>query len=134
MAIYFICIAAGLLQSVVAWSIPQFDLCIEACGEDPQEDDYIAFEKMELCRDVCNYEERNRCLERQKKNKAGLRKCWRDALNRCIVRCGDNERCLQTCHALYTRPATSVQVKHLNKSRLPNGIVRSILVLYPDTR
>ncbi|KER18983.1 hypothetical protein T265_15717, partial [Opisthorchis viverrini] len=35
---------------------------MEACGDDPQEDDDAAVEKVDSCYDLCNYEEKNRCL------------------------------------------------------------------------
>ncbi|TGZ52514.1 hypothetical protein CRM22_010594 [Opisthorchis felineus] len=57
--------------------------------------------KVEVCRDRCNRDERKRCLEKYNENEDEKRKCWKDALYRCIVRCGDDASCLETCHMLH---------------------------------
>ncbi|TGZ37690.1 hypothetical protein CRM22_011324 [Opisthorchis felineus] len=87
MGICFIFLTIGLLKNVSARSIPEYDLCMEACGEDPHEDDFAETIKVDACRDKCNYEERNRCLEKHKHSVVQKRECWKSALDRCIEMC-----------------------------------------------
>ncbi|TGZ37688.1 hypothetical protein CRM22_011324 [Opisthorchis felineus] len=104
MGICFIFLTIGLLKNVSARSIPEYDLCMEACGEDPHEDDFAETIKVDACRDKCNYEERNRCLEKHKHSVVQKRECWKSALDRCIVRCGDYPICIQMCRYSHTPP------------------------------
>ncbi|TGZ64093.1 hypothetical protein CRM22_006552 [Opisthorchis felineus] len=76
----------------------------EACGKDPNEDDISAVTQVDECRDKCNIEERDRCLEKHKDNEEQKRKCYNDALDRCAVRCGDDAECLLKCLQLHIPP------------------------------
>ncbi|TGZ56864.1 hypothetical protein CRM22_010097 [Opisthorchis felineus] len=77
-------ITIGLLDSALTRSIPKYDLCMEACGEDPHEDNKFVVTVVEMCRDQCDKEERTRCIEENRQNEAEIRNCWKAALNRCI--------------------------------------------------
>ncbi|TGZ56863.1 hypothetical protein CRM22_010097 [Opisthorchis felineus] len=77
---------------------------IEACGEDPHEDNKFVVTVVEMCRDQCDKEERTRCIEENRQNEAEIRNCWKAALNRCIVRCGDDADCLKMCDDIHTPP------------------------------
>ncbi|TGZ75759.1 hypothetical protein CRM22_000203 [Opisthorchis felineus] len=56
----------GLLEVISARSLPEYDICVEKCGESPLDAD-----------NVCNKEENTRCLM----------KCWKVARDRCVVLC-----------------------------------------------
>ncbi|TGZ52518.1 hypothetical protein CRM22_010597 [Opisthorchis felineus] len=87
-------IAVGCLVGALSRSIPPYDSCMEACGEDLLEDDVLEINDL-VCRDQCNSEERGRCLAKHQNNEDEIRKCWKEALDRCVARCGDNDnRCL----------------------------------------
>ncbi|KAG5442265.1 hypothetical protein CSKR_100152 [Clonorchis sinensis] len=105
MAIRFMVIAIGLLESVLTRSIPPYELCMEACGEDPHEDNKFVVTVVDMCRDQCNKDEKNRCIEENKQSEVKIRKCWAEALTRCIVRCGDDADCLKICREFHTPPA-----------------------------
>ncbi|KAG5442422.1 hypothetical protein CSKR_108607 [Clonorchis sinensis] len=93
-----------LVNSCFARSIPEYFLCMEECGEDPHEDDISEVRKVEFCRDKCNMEERNRCIEYYQNNVSKKVECWKDALRRCIIPCGDDVGCIEVCEELHTPP------------------------------
>ncbi|TGZ75761.1 hypothetical protein CRM22_000204 [Opisthorchis felineus] len=105
MLIYMLFIVIGLLECVLARSIPPYDLCMEGCGDDPRPGDIAETRRVELCRDQCNRDERTRCLAANEDSERGKRKCWNDARDRCIDRCGNNRECKQVCRALHAQPA-----------------------------
>ncbi|TGZ64092.1 hypothetical protein CRM22_006552 [Opisthorchis felineus] len=65
---------------------------MEACGKDPNEDDISAVTQVDECRDKCNIEERDRCLEKHKDNEEQK------------LRCGDDAECLLKCLQLHIPP------------------------------
>ncbi|KAG5442194.1 hypothetical protein CSKR_100224 [Clonorchis sinensis] len=101
MRTFFLFITIGLLKSAMTRSIPKYDLCMEACGESPF-DDLVELTKVEACRDTCNEEEKIRCIAKHQNNEQQKLKCWKDALDRCIVRCGDDGNCLEMCREFHT--------------------------------
>ncbi|KAG5453729.1 hypothetical protein CSKR_102353 [Clonorchis sinensis] len=105
MEIYSVLIVTNLVGSVLTRSIPPYDLCMENCGEDPFEEDVIETTMVEMCRDMCNEDEKDRCIGANLHNEVEKRNCWRRAFNRCIVRCGDQLECLLFCYQNYSQGA-----------------------------
>ncbi|TGZ52521.1 hypothetical protein CRM22_010598 [Opisthorchis felineus] len=94
-------IILGILGSILARSIPQYDLCMDLCGEDPHEDDIAEVANVDACRDKCNEEETNRCLSEHFQNNEEQQKCWMAGRQRCASRCGDDVDCILTCEFNY---------------------------------
>ncbi|KAG5442412.1 hypothetical protein CSKR_108604 [Clonorchis sinensis] len=101
---WFVFLLTVLVGTAFTRSIPEYELCMDACGEDPHEDDISAVANVAVCRNRCIRDEKNRCLEKHHDKQPEKRKCWEDALFRCIVLCGDEADCLHTCRILYTPP------------------------------
>ncbi|TGZ75763.1 hypothetical protein CRM22_000204 [Opisthorchis felineus] len=74
MLIYMLFIVIGLLECVLARSIPPYDLCMEGCGDDPRPGDIAETRRVELCRDQCNRDERTRCLAANEDSERGKSK------------------------------------------------------------
>ncbi|TGZ63788.1 hypothetical protein CRM22_006711 [Opisthorchis felineus] len=87
MTLRLLLIGIGLVERLLARSIPEYYLCIEACGEDPHENNVADWSEVELCRDGCNKEERVRCVAKNQHNDSEKRNCWKLALHRCIGMC-----------------------------------------------
>ncbi|TGZ75760.1 hypothetical protein CRM22_000203 [Opisthorchis felineus] len=105
----------GLLEVISARSLPEYDICVEKCGESPLDADKDP--TVELCHDVCNKEENTRCLRRSSENMKEQLKCWKVARDRCVVRCGEEPACLLLCHLVYKPHNVGVNVHVL--VRLP---------------
>ncbi|KAG5442414.1 hypothetical protein CSKR_200272 [Clonorchis sinensis] len=119
MAILFMLIATALLVSVLPRNIPPYVLCMAGCGELPLRD-RAETRRVELCRDQCNREERNRCLAAHQDNEREKRKCWKAARDRCIDRCGDDPRCIEFCRIL-NAPSNPFALKGvLESTRAPH--------------
>ncbi|KAG5442365.1 hypothetical protein CSKR_200231 [Clonorchis sinensis] len=104
LTIYFVLILLGPIEEALSRSIPTHDLCIEACGDDPHEDNILETFEVEVCRDQCDKEEKERCLAKHKGNEAEEKECWQQAYLHCMLRCGDLKSCVETCRDLHTPP------------------------------
>ncbi|TGZ63346.1 hypothetical protein CRM22_006973 [Opisthorchis felineus] len=102
---YIALIAVGLLSvdRVMAYSIPEYDQCIDLCADDPSEEDPTKVAEMDACCEKCNEDEKNRCLSKHPHNFGGRQKCVTSARQRCIRRCGEEATCIFDCQFKYQR-------------------------------
>ncbi|TGZ55879.1 hypothetical protein CRM22_010282 [Opisthorchis felineus] len=90
----------SLLEGLLARGIPEYDQCVEKCGEDPL-DDPVESIRYDACRDKCVEDGLNLCLgEIIDANRR--RRCLREARNRCTENCGEDGDCIQFCRTFFS--------------------------------
>ncbi|TGZ54730.1 hypothetical protein CRM22_010569 [Opisthorchis felineus] len=87
MLLFVMLVTFSLLECFLTRRIPEYHLCMENCGDDPLD----GSEDVIMCRDNCNEHELQRCKAKNVGDRVETRKCWKRALDRCIV----------FCHAFY---------------------------------
>ncbi|KAG5442417.1 hypothetical protein CSKR_200274 [Clonorchis sinensis] len=105
MIIKYIVRIAGLLLvgRVMPHSIPEYDQCMELCGDDPSEEDPARSAAMDACCEKCNEDEKNRCFSKHPHNFERRQICVKAARQRCMGRCGDDPGCIFICQFKHQR-------------------------------
>ncbi|TGZ64086.1 hypothetical protein CRM22_006551 [Opisthorchis felineus] len=97
--IILVTLSLSLLEGFGARPIPDYDQCLEKCGEDPLDDAEKSHEYDE-CRDKCVEDGHKHCIGTST-DPVRRRKCTQEAQKRCIENCGDEEDCIEFCFYIY---------------------------------
>ncbi|TGZ64090.1 hypothetical protein CRM22_006551 [Opisthorchis felineus] len=98
--IILVTLSLSLLEGFGARPIPDYDQCLEKCGQDPL-DDPLERHEFDECRHKCVEDGLKRCIGILM-DAAIKRKCTQEAQKRCIDNCGDEDNCIEFCKFFYS--------------------------------
>ncbi|TGZ64089.1 hypothetical protein CRM22_006551 [Opisthorchis felineus] len=87
--IILVTLSLSLLEGFWARPIPDYDQCLEKCGQDPLDDHKCVEDGLKRCIGILM-------------DAAIKRKCTQEAQKRCIDNCGDEDNCIEFCKFFYS--------------------------------